>query len=148
MPLWGKKPPNPEPSVAELLNWITNPTIVSETTSPEDFPFPIYILCSRELKFALFGPDQYELLRIANSPEFARKHNLREGYFSDKYRGDRNKWTITSGSPELSGGHSGVFNIGSQLTSEVFAHYQRKWKPTLISPEVRVGMDLIRLSFN
>jgi len=148
MPLWGKKPSEPEPSVAELLNWITNPTIVSGTTSPEDFPFPIYILCSRELDFALSGPDQYELLRIANSPEFAKKHNLREGFFSPKYGGNRNKWTITSGTPEVSGGHNGVFNIGSQLTSEVFAHYQRKWKPTFVSPEVRVGMDLIRLTLN
>ena len=142
MPLWGKK--TPEPSVPDLLNWITNPTIVSET-NPEDFSLPIYILCSRELNFALSGTDQYELLRIANSPEFARKHKLTEGFFSPSYKGDRNKWTITSGSPELSGGHNGVFNIGSQLTSEVFAHYRRKHRPSIISPEVQVGMDLIRL---
>lgn len=143
MPLWGKKPSKSAPSVPDLLNWITNPTIVSE-----DFSFPIYILCSRELEFALSGTDQYELLRIANSPEFAQKHNLKEGFFSQNFKGDRNKWTITSGTPEVSGGHNGFFNIGSQLTAEVFAHYQRKWKPSFVSPELRVGMDLIRLSFN
>ena len=148
MPRRGKKPSDPEPTVSELLNWITNPTIVSEITNPEDFPFPIYILCSRELKFSLFGPDQYELLRIANSPQFARKHKLKEGFFSDTYKGDRNKWSIASGSPELLGGHNGVAHIGSQLTAETFAHYRRKWKPTIVSPEVPVGMDLIRLYFN
>ena len=148
MPRRGKKPSDPEPTVSELLNWITNPTIVSEITNPEDFPFPIYILCSRELKFSLFGPDQYELLRIANSPQFARKHKLKEGFFSDTYKGDRNKWSIASGSPELSGGHNGVVHIGSQLTAEVFAHYRRKWKPSFVSPELPVGMDLIRLFFN
>lgn len=147
MPRRGKKPSDSETSVSELLNWITNPTIVSEITNPEDFPFPIYILCSRELEFSLFGPDQYELLRIANSPEFARKHKLKEGFFSDTYKGDRNKWSIASGSPELEGGHNGVFHIGSQLSAEVFAHYRRKWKRSFVSPEVPVGMDLIRLSY-
>ena len=142
MPRWGKKPET-EPTVSELLNWITNPTIVSE-----DFSVPIYILCSKQVGFALSGPDQYELLRIANSPEFARKHKLGEGYFSNTYKGDRNKWSINSGSPELSGGHNGVVHIGSQLTAETFAHYRRKWKPSFVSPEVTVGMDLIRLFFN
>lgn len=146
MPRRGKKPET-EPTVSELLNWITNPTIVSEITWQTHFPFPIYILCSRELEFALLGPDQYELLRIANTPLFARKHKLKEGYFSDTYKGNRNKWSIASGSPELSGGHNGVTHIGSQLTAEVFAHYRRKWKPSFVSPEVPVGMDLIRLFF-
>jgi hypothetical protein len=147
MPRRGKKPSDSETSVSEWLNWITNPTRVSEITNPEDFPFPIYILCSRELEFSLFGPDQYGLLRIANSPEFARKHKLKEGFFSDTYKGDRNKWSIASGSPELSGGHNGAFHIGSQLSAEVFAHYRRKWKRSFVSPEVPVGMDLIRLSY-